>query len=143
MTIEAGETSEAKPKLFVHEGLVEQGVDGWRLIGSRCTDCGELRFPSARACPACFAPAERLARHALPQTGHVYTFSRVLRGSPPFGGSYVLAWVQLDGGPRVFCQLDCEFEAEVFGSPCELVVGALWETEDAVGVGYKFKVTQS
>jgi uncharacterized OB-fold protein len=124
---------------FMHAELVEQ-VDGtWRLVGTRCSRCGDVRFPSALGCAVCQAGREELVREFLPGDGFVYTFSRVMKAAPPFKAPYILAWVQLDAGPRVLAQLDCPADSEVYGKRCELVLGTLWQTPTEIGVGYKFK----
>lgn len=132
--------AEERPVRFLHEGLAEQ-VDGrWRLIGSKCRNCGDVRFPPAKGCPACHAPEEALGRHVLGEKGSVYAFSRVMKAPAPFQGPYLLAWVQLPEGPRVLAQLDCPWDAEVFGAPCELTTGVLWETNEEIVLGYKFRI---
>jgi uncharacterized OB-fold protein len=132
--------SETRQVIFLHEGLLER-IDGqWRLVGSRCEACGDVRFPAAFGCPNCHSGQDTLRRHPLSTVGSVFAFSRVMKAPAPFKGPYVLAYVQLPEGPRVLAQLECAPDEEVFGKSCDLTVGILWETASAIGEGYKFKL---
>lgn len=118
-------------------------VDGQpRLVGSRCKNCGDVRFPHAPACPACQAPADKLEAAILSRIGTVVTASRVERAIEPHKAPYLLSYVQLPEGPRVFCQLLAPSlePRDVIGSRCELVVDKLFEKEGVAVNGYKFKV---
>lgn len=132
-------STERRP-LFIHEGLVEQIEGVWRLIGSRCDECGDIRFPMALGCPVCHAGKSSLRAFPLSTRGSVFAFSRVMKAPPPFQGPYVLAWVQLPEGPRILAQLECAPDADVFGKPCELMIGKVWETATEMGTGFKFKL---
>lgn len=112
------------------------------LVGSRCAQCGDLRFPRAVGCPVCHAPAQTLEPAVLPRLGHVTTATRVERAIAPFKPPYLLAYVQLPDGPRVFCQLvSASMEPrEVIGRPAELVVAPLYEKDGVAVLGYKFEV---
>ena len=121
---------------FLSEGIFRPDVlaeiDGeTRLVGSRCSACGDVRFPTAPACPKCHAPAEDLVPAVLSRTGEVTAASRVERAIPPFKAPYYLAYVQLPEGPRIFCQLVTQARAasELIGRPCELVVEPVYEKE--------------
>ena len=113
--------------------------EGPRLVGSRCPSCGDVRFPRALACPSCQAPGDALEPVQLSSRGRVHTFTRVGRAPAPFQAPYVLAFVQLPEGPRVFCQLDCEPHDEVMGRDAELVVAPLYELDGEPVMGYKFR----
>src|ERR1700730_8699653 len=117
--------------------LYEQIEGTWYLIGSRCPHCGDIRFPAAIGCPVCHAPGADLVAHTLNRDGVVFTFSRVEKATPPYMAPYVLAWIQVRDGPRVFCQLECEAGTELFGRRCEVTVGPLFETEKEIGLGFK------
>jgi uncharacterized OB-fold protein len=113
------------------------------LVGSKCRKCGDVRFPRAVACPKCQSSGEALEAVLLSRLGEVTTATRVERAIPPFKPPYLLAYVQLPEGPRVFCQLvtKAAAAAEVIGKPCELVVEPLYEKEGRPVRGYKFQVT--
>jgi hypothetical protein len=119
-------------------------VDGREhLIGSRCGRCGDIRFPPAVGCPSCQASADDLERIPLPRTGVVAAATRVERAIPPFEPPYVLAYVQLADGVRVFCQLraDSDEPAALIGRECQLVIGELYKKEGGPVRGYLFEVT--
>jgi uncharacterized OB-fold protein len=129
-------------RLFRDDVLVE--VDGRpHLHGSRCPACGDVRFPRALGCPRCHAWGEDLTGVPLSRRGRVHTFSRVHRAPPPFRAPYVLAFVQLPEGPRIFCQLDCAPDADVMGRDVELVVAPLYEIEGETVHGYKFRLLEA
>jgi len=112
------------------------------LVGSRCACCGDLRFPRAVGCPACHAPADQLQPALLSPLGRVVTATRIERAIAPFKPPYLLAYVQLQEGPRVLCQLLAETRKprEVIGKACELVVDKLYEKAGVAVSGYKFRV---
>jgi uncharacterized OB-fold protein len=129
----------SRVRLFRDDVLVE--VDGSpHLLGSRCPNCGDVRFPKASACPTCQTPGEELTELPLSRHGRVHTFTRVHRAPAPFRAPYVLAFVQLPEGPRVFCQLDCPPDADVMDRAVELVVGPLYEEDGEEVHGYKFRL---
>jgi uncharacterized protein len=71
-----------------------------RLLIKRCTKCREaFHFPRAH-CPFCFN-AETVWEEASGK-GEIYTFS-IVRRSPT--GPYVLAYVELAEGPRMFTNI--------------------------------------
>jgi uncharacterized OB-fold protein len=118
-------------------------VDGQpHLVGSRCSVCGDVRFPPAVGCPSCHAAAESLEAIPLSRRGTVVAATRVERAIPPFLPPYLLSYVQLPEGPRVLCQLvadDLE-PARTIGRSCELAVAILYEKNGVPTSGYKFRV---
>ncbi len=48
-------------------------ADEPRLIGSRCTECGAIAFPTKPSCPRCGRPD--MERHLLPQRGTLWTWT--------------------------------------------------------------------
>lgn len=74
----------------------------------RCDHCGrQVWYPRAH-CPHCGSFA--LTWEALPEpvAGTVYTFTVVRRHAQPFYAGrvpYAVAWIDLDGGPRVLSEV--------------------------------------
>ena len=139
--------SDAESIEYITEGVFRPDtlarVDGKpHLVGSRCAHCGDLRFPRAVGCPVCHAPADALKPAILPRSGHVVTATRVERAIAPFKPPYLLAYVQLPDGPRVFCQLVSQSmePREVIGKACQLVVDRLYQKSGQDVLGYKFEV---
>jgi uncharacterized OB-fold protein len=76
-----------------------------RLVLPRCRDCGWLIWYPRQFCNECGS----LDVEWVPVSGHgrVYTFSVVRRGQGPYRDAvpYVLAYVDLDEGPRVLTNI--------------------------------------
>lgn len=119
-------------------------VDGApHLVGTRCRRCEDVRFPPAVGCPRCQAGSDDLEPIPLPQEGTVAAATRVERAIPPFEAPYLLAYVQVSEGVRVFCQLiaDSNEPRELIGRACRLAIGDLYQRDGAPVSGYKFEVT--
>lgn len=119
-------------------------VDGQvRLVGTRCQDCGDTRFPPALACPKCHAGRDSLEPVALSAEGTVVTASRVDRAIPPFEAPYLLGYVEVQEGVRVLCQIVSPSGQpdQVIGRPCRLRTAPLFVKDEVEVSGYKFEVT--
>jgi uncharacterized OB-fold protein len=89
----------ANPRLsrdFLHEGP-------FALIGQRCEDCGRTLFPKTGVCPGC--RSVKLSDHALPREGTLYSWSVVHVAPKPWVTPYVIGYVDLPGGVRVFAHI--------------------------------------
>ena len=56
----------------IADGLFTVGADP-QLIGSRCTDCGIVTFPSQDSCPRCASTA--MAEHLLARQGRLWAWT--------------------------------------------------------------------
>jgi uncharacterized OB-fold protein len=56
----------------IAEGLFTDGDDA-QLIGSRCTDCDIVTFPTQDSCPRCASTA--MTEHLLARTGHLWAWT--------------------------------------------------------------------
>jgi uncharacterized OB-fold protein len=74
-----------------------------QLVGSRCSDCNDIHFPSVDRCPECFGSTRD---HPLSRTGSLYAFSTVSMGPPSFDPPYTIGYVDLPDGVRVFTKID-------------------------------------
>lgn len=78
--------------------VVESQSGQWQIVGWRCVDCGH---PQATVSPRCVACGGDHVADRFGPTGTVWsaTVVRVPAGDrqPPYG----LAYVDLDGGPRI------------------------------------------
>ena len=92
-----------------------------RLLLRRCTACGEAIWYPRPICPFCYS-SETVWEQASGR-GVIYTYSVVRRGAGPYAGApYVLAYVELDEGPRMMTNIvDCRFEDLRIGQRVELV----------------------
>jgi uncharacterized OB-fold protein len=112
---------------------VAKGVFTWpsdepRLIGSRCTACGMVTFPTQDSCPRCASTA--MAEHLLPRQGRLWawTTQEFPPPSPPYAGPagddfvpYGVGYVQLDDEVRVETRLTEASGLEI-GMDMELVL---------------------
>jgi len=71
-----------------------------RLQFQWCESCGELNWFPRRMCRSCHS--DELRWRTVPGTGTIYTFSVVHRPpGPEFASPYVLALIDVNGGPRM------------------------------------------
>ncbi len=118
----------------------------YRLEGTRCGRCQRVGFPPRGVCPACgghdFSPVRLTGR------GRVHSFTVIQGGGAPpefaaqaqATGSYVVALVDLEEGPRVVGQLTgCDPGSVRLDMPVEAVLRRLYVQEDVIRYGYKFR----
>jgi scaffold protein (connect acetoacetyl-CoA thiolase and HMG-CoA synthase) len=77
----------------------------YRLVGSKCADCGDEFFPPVYRCRGC--GSEKLKDKEMPRTGKIVTFTRLHEPLPGFEAQapFFLAVVQLGNGARVLTQI--------------------------------------
>ncbi len=70
----------------VAEGIFTWPSDDPQLVGSRCTDCGIVTFPSQQSCPRCASMS--MAEHLLARRGRLWAFTTQSfpPPSPPYSG---------------------------------------------------------
>lgn len=99
------------------------GTTRGELLLERCPDCQTvIWYPRGGFCPACGSfSAERFAAAG---TGTVYSFTVVHRGLGEYSGvtPFVIAYVELDEGPRVMTNIvDCDPADVHIGMPVRVV----------------------
>lgn len=93
-------------------------ADG-RLLLRECLDCG-LTYHYPRAlCPDCFS--EDVDWREAAGTGEVYSYSvtRSMSGWPEADLPLIVAYVELDEGPRLVTNLDCDPDNVAVGTQVE------------------------
>ncbi|MEW6473125.1 MAG: OB-fold domain-containing protein [Actinomycetota bacterium] len=70
--------------------------------GSECPACGAREYPPVARCLACGVESVPCP---LPMSGRIFSSTTVWAGLPD-DVPYTVAYVDLDGGPRVFCRLE-------------------------------------
>jgi len=77
----------------------------YRLVGSRCKDCGEEFFPPVYQCKAC--GSERIMDKEMPRTGKIMTYTVLHEPLPGYEAQspLYLAVVRLENGARVLTQI--------------------------------------
>lgn len=83
--------------------FMTQASDGLALVGQQCNDCGRLLFPKTGVCPSC--RSTRLSDHEMPQQGILYSWSVVHVAPKPWLTPYVIGYVDLPNGVRVFSHI--------------------------------------
>lgn len=117
----------------------------YRLIGSKCTNCGRTYFPPRSVCREC--GSTRMKEVKLSERGKVITWAVIY--DPPRGFEkyvpYIIAIVELDDGTRIMTQItDCEPDEIQIGTRVYAVFRKIRE-EGKSGIiyyGYKFKPLQ-
>ena len=94
-------------------------ADG-RLVLPRCRSCGTVIWYPRSICPGCHATdVEWLDASGR---GTVYSFTIIRRGGYARGSDYVLAYVELDEGPRMMTNIvDCDPAGLACGQAVEVV----------------------
>lgn len=80
-----------------------------KLIGSCCAACDKITFPSSGACSGC--GGTEVAPRFLSERGALYSFSVLHVGARGWPAPYVLAYVDLPEGVRVFSHIDAAPES--------------------------------
>lgn len=103
-----------------------------RLLIKKCTACGDHYWYPRTICPLCGSFDTEWVEAA--GTGTIYTFSVQRKGAGPWAaaGPYVLAYIQLDEGPRVLTNIvNAEPESLHIGDPVKVTFQPT-ETEAAL-----------
>jgi uncharacterized protein len=102
-----------------------EGLEAGRLLLPRCDRCGNVFWYPRHLCPAC--GSFDVSWSEASGRGTVHSFSIVRRGQGAYAeaGPYVLAYVELEEGPRVMTNLLVEeerFADLAIGQPVEMVI---------------------
>jgi uncharacterized OB-fold protein len=119
--------SSAKPaRIPIREGLLSTPLTDLsvvRLLGSRCTNCGETSLGTAEICANCGRDA--VTSLPLSRRGLVWTYTIVrhkppgdYKGPDPFA-PFALGLVELPDGLRVLTPIECALEQVHIGMPVE------------------------
>ncbi len=117
----------------------------YRLIGTKCENCGKIYFPPRFLCPNCRRKG-KLKEVKLSGKGKVFSFTivHVPAKEHKNNSPYALAIVELEEGPRVIAQLvDCDFDEIYVGMPVEVVFRRITEEDGLIHYGYKFRPIRS
>lgn len=100
-------TIDVKP---LRPGLFQIREDGTGyLMGNRCSRCGITLFPARPFCTSCFRD-DQMSEVQLSTRGTLHTYSTVYQSGPAFETPYVIGYVDLPEGVRVFARLQVESE---------------------------------
>jgi uncharacterized protein len=109
-----------------------------RLRGSRCMACGSMAFPPHLRCAACGAESGQ-ETVALSPIGTLYTFSEIHVAPAGFAVPYVVGYVDLPEGVRLFGQIEAHPSELTIGQRLAVTLGPVRTREGRAVIGYKFK----
>ena len=132
--------------ILFHPDLLEIPNDGSPpyLKGYKCKKCGQLDFPKPVICYNCWG--EEFEVVPLSRRGKLYAYSELYVGPPGYGQKlpYLIGYIDLPEGIRVFAQLEGEPGTFKCDEEVELTVGPIRKDEEGRTVlSYKFKKVEN
>ncbi|MEK6986967.1 MAG: Zn-ribbon domain-containing OB-fold protein [Candidatus Thermoplasmatota archaeon] len=118
----------------------------YRLVGHKCKKCGKVNFPPKGVCKYCNASSD-FEEIQLSGRGKVHTFTLIgAGGAPPefaeqekAGGSYPVAIVELEKGPKVIGQMaDVNGKDVKIDMPVRAELRRIYREEGVIRYGFKF-----
>lgn len=129
-------TAPTPPAPFRADAL-EIDQDQVHLLGSVCESCGAHAFPPRQVCAVCRSTSLRRAR--LAGTGRLYTYAIVRQAPKEFPTPYIIGYVDLDEGVRVFTQVLADPEQDLrLGMRMSVRSAPLSTATGAARVAYAF-----
>jgi uncharacterized OB-fold protein len=133
-----------KKRTALREGMWTTKPDGdARLLGSKCSSCGELFFPKKESGICVHCQHEGLEGVELGPFGRIVSYTAVMQ--PPAGGyyhgqvPYNFGLVDLDDGVRIETHLGGDFEKLKVGMRVKLAIDTLYTDADGNEVqAYRF-----
>jgi len=103
-----------------------------RLTGSECPLCKRVYFPAMKICPDCLDGDRTMKTKFLSSTGKIYSFSIAQVAPPGFKVPHVQAYIDLEGGVRLFTLLVEYGDVKRLrtGLPVKLVIVKAGEDEE-------------
>ncbi|MFC1917141.1 Zn-ribbon domain-containing OB-fold protein [Chloroflexota bacterium] len=112
------------------------------LIGSKCHSCGYISFPRIDVCANCMQE-NTMTEIPLSRRGKIETFAIVQRAPSGFEAPYIMAYVNLPEGVRIFSLISgCEPKDDSLkiGQEVELTIDRIREDENGNEIiGWKFQ----
>ncbi len=116
----------------------------YRLVGTKCENCGNLYFPPRDICPTCRRESvNKMKEVELSGEGEVYSYTVVHDGLEQFKMQvpYIIAIIKTKEGPLITGQIvDCDPEDVKIGTPVRSTLRKV-RSEGKSGIiqyGYKF-----
>jgi uncharacterized OB-fold protein len=117
---QASITPDVAGRMVVTSAQVARTARGLALLGARCTRCSRIAFPVLFACPHC--GCEESVSAPVPDNGKLYVHTRVHIAGPGIKVPYVVGYVDVGDGIRLFAHIEADFEQLRAGDELELVV---------------------
>lgn len=99
---------------------VVRGEGKWSLMGAKCADCGALLYPVLTTCPEC--GSQSFGASPLQTFGNLYSYSVVHAGPKGVTVPYVVGYVDLCDGLRMFARIEVAPHTVEIGQQLELRV---------------------
>lgn len=130
-------------KIWPYENLYYKNKNGSPyLIGSKCKNCNHVSFPKRNVCPVCVS-RDSMEDVELSNVGKIETFSIMHVGAPGFQVPYIVGYVKIPEGPKIFTIIQHEKGKEgsiEIGREVELTLGKIREDEEGNEViGFQFR----
>jgi uncharacterized OB-fold protein len=118
----------------------------YKMVGLKCKKCGVVNFPPKGVCKYCNESSE-FDEVKLSGKGIVHTFVLIgAGGAPPefaeqekAGGSYPVAIVELEEGPKVIGQIaDADLKSVKIGMQVSTELRKVYSEEGVIRYGFKF-----
>lgn len=123
------------------EGLFENTSGKWTLVGGRCKQCEKIIYPLRTICLNCLS--QNMEKLTLSRSGTLYSFTTVHMPSEHFEPPYVIGWIELPEGIRVFSPIRYSKEQLLqIGMAMQLSVEKLWDEQEKGVTGYVFRPTE-
>lgn len=129
-----------KNRVPIREGLFRKDEEGICLLGAKCTRCGLTSFPKREFCTACLC--SEMEEVELSREGELHTYSILRVGDEHFDAPHPIGMVNLPERVRVTAPLVYREQGYEIGQRMELVADDLWEEEDRIITGYRFRVVE-
>ena len=123
----------------VTDGVFTWPADKPRLLGSKCTACGNIMFPTQSGCSRCSSDSTEV--HELGRTGTLWTWT--VQGyppkSPPYAGNtdpktfepFGVGYIELPGEVKVESRLTVNDPEQIeIGMEMEMTLVPLFTNED-------------
>lgn len=104
------------------------------LLVRECTECGLVYHYPRELCPDCFS--DTVSWREANGTGTVYSYSttRTMSGWPEEDSPLIVAYVELDEGPQLMTNLECDPNEIEIGTRVEVRFRTVEDTDAAVPV---------
>jgi len=118
----------------------------YKMVGLKCKKCGAVNFPPKGVCKYCNESSD-FDEVKLSGKGIVHTFVLIgAGGAPPefaeqekAGGSYPVAIVELEEGPKVIGQIaDADLKSVKIGMRVTTELRKVYSEEGVIRYGFKF-----
>ena len=126
-------------QVAIQEGVFTFPSDEPRLIGSRCSDCGNTMFPTQRGCPKCSGSDTTEVELSRRGTLWTWTIQGYPPKSPPYAGNddpktfepFGVGYVELPGECKVETRLTINQPEQMeIGMEMELVLIPLYVNDE-------------